>query len=438
MRGLMNNPALESIHFQSLGFFRELVAIFEEIREEQLGEEDDAPNAALYGMFTGAIKNHTGMNVAIGLDGVEFCVDIPEINRNNILINSSVKIFAGSNTGFQLISAASDLVARGGVNLKTGKVTGVFAEVSTTLHIPVDFVRDHKYTSEELAAFVLHEVGHLYTYYEFMSRTLVTNQVLAGLSKVLDGSGATEQREHGLMLAKKALGLEALDAKALAESTDKTTVETVVITQVAAKSKHELGENIYDLSTWEYLSDEYVARQGAGRHLVTGMDKLHRSNNNISFRSTVGYVTMEALKLGLFLGNLALATAVVGGGAVHLGGFAAITAPTMLALFAMDGVGAGHADLPGARFRRVRHQVVQALKDPELVKGDHRRLADDLQAIDQVLQYVNDRRQLVGVIWDAVNVFGYKGRDQKKLQQNLEELAANELFVHAAALKHHA
>ena len=35
MRGLMNNPrlALESVQFQSLGFFRELVAIFEEMKE---------------------------------------------------------------------------------------------------------------------------------------------------------------------------------------------------------------------------------------------------------------------------------------------------------------------------------------------------------------------------------------------------------------------
>lgn len=436
MRGLMNNPALESIHFQSQAFFRELVAIFEEIREEQQAGEDSEPSEVLYGLLSRAIKNHTGMNVTIDLDISDFCVDVPDISRNNILINSSEKMFAASTGGFQLISKASDLIARGGVNLKTGKVTGVFEEVSSVVHVPPKFVRDQKYTSEELAAIVLHEVGHLFTYYEFMSRTIVTNQVLAGLSKVLDGSGAVEEREQGLMLAKRALGLEILDTKSLAESPDKTTIETVVITQVIAKSKHELGKNIYDLSTWEYLADEYAARHGAGRHLVTGLNKIHRSQFNISFRSTAAYVSMEALKMGLVLCSMAFGAALVAG--VGAGALSVFTYPPMLALFAMDGSGDGTYDLPGARFKRVRNQIVQALKDPELVKGDHRRLADDLKAIDQVLQYVNDRRQLVEVVWDTLNVFGYKDRAQKKLQQNLEELAANELFVHAAALKHHA
>ena len=45
------------------------------------------------------------------------------------------------------------------------------------------------------------------------------------------------------------------------------------------------------------------------------------------------------------------------------------------------------------------------------------------------------RMELIGLIWDTVSPQSRKDRNQRLLQQNLEELAANDLFIAAVNLK---
>jgi hypothetical protein len=366
------------------------------------------------------IAHHTGLNITFELGNIDPCVEIPMVNKNNVLINSFIRNYLNSADGIKMVNDAHGVV-RGKVDLKNGKVSGIFADVLSKIHLPVEMITSSKYESEEMAAITLHECGHLFTYYEFISRSVTTNQVLAGISKALDGSGTVEQREAVLLSAKKALNLSDLDAKELAKSNSKQVTELVVITNVTKQSHSELGCNIYDFSSWEYLSDQYAARNGGGRHIVTALDKLYRGMKHISFRSTPSYLAMEALKIALFV---AVVTPV-----------GALTIDIATVLVIMDSQGDGTYDVPGARFKRVRDQIVENLKDKDLSTDDIARLNADLDAIDLVLKEVNDRRQFFGVIWDAIAVWNYKGRDQKKLQQDLESIAINELFVKAAALK---
>jgi len=106
-----------------------------------------------------------------------------------------------------------------------------------------------------------------------------------------------------------------------------------------------------------------------------------------------------------------------------------------LALAAMDSSGDGTQDTPEARFKRVRNQIVENIKNNTLSKNDVEKLNDDIKIIDSILKDVHDRRQFFGVIWDALNVFNYKQLNQKKLQQELEAIAANDLFIKAAEFK---
>jgi len=400
--------ATESIEFQNGTLFKELTLAFAEMKK--MGKEEVAEGEAVHNVI-GIIKHHTGLNVFINVADIPPSVDIPAVNKNNPLINSFIRNFLSSSDGLRMINEA-DGVARGSVSLKTGKVSGIFSEVKSTINLPVEIFTTKTHEPEEIAAITLHEIGHLFTYYEFMSRSVTTNQALAGLSKALDGSGSVQDRESVLITIKKAMKLTDLDEKELAKSNNNKVIEFVVISSIARQVESEIGTNIYDFSTWEYLADDYATRQGAGRHLVIALDKLYRGYWNISFRSLPVYIAMEALKLVL----VALS-------------------PFFVMFMLMDGSGEPTYDRPGARFKRVRNQIVEALKNDKLSKDDVENLNADLVAIDKMLESIEDRRQWVAVLWESVIPSERKMRSQQRLQQELEAIATNELFVKAAQLK---
>jgi len=424
MRTLFKDSSLslESINFQpNMLFFKELVMVFDQLAKVPARNMADSEFVT---QLSQVVAHHTRMSVGFSLGDIAPCVEIPMLDRNNILINEGIKNFVNSADGLRMIAASKDGTIRGAVNLRTGLVSGIFSEIKATIHLPTDMLTERsKFTSEEMAAITLHEIGHLWTYFEYSSRMLATNQALAGMSKALDTAKSPEQREVVFISVKKALNLADLDEKVLSAATNNSISEVVVISALARASVHELGANIYDFSTWEYLADQYAARQGAGRHIVTALDKLYRGMGNISFRSTAGYLAMEAVKFGLFA--LAATNPAFTFGGLLISVF----------LFAMDGQGDGTYDLPGARFKRVRNQIVEALKDKKLLPEDVKRYQDDLDAIDKILKNVNDRRQVIGVLWDMINPMTWKPAAQKKFQQDLEAIAANELFARAADFK---
>lgn len=410
MRGLLHTqPTLESIDFQSGAFFKELTLAFTELKKVK---KDDLQDPDHTGVLAAVVKQHTGMKIVFSIDEYEPCIEIPMVNKNNPLVNNYFRNYIDSSDGMRMIQNAGG-VARGTVNLRTGKVDGIYGDLEAKIHLPKTMFSTSTYSPEEIAAVTLHECGHLLTYFEYMARTVTTNQALAGMSKALDGSAGVDEREAVLINVKKALKLGELDVQALAKSNNKKVAEVVVITHVAQQAASELGSNIYDFSTWEYLSDQYAARQGAGRYLATALDKIFRGGWNISFRSMPAYLAFEAFKIvSLFL------------------------VPAVGVLFMMmDGISDPSYDRPGARVQRIRNQIVENLKDKKLSKDDQERLAADLTVVDEMAKQINDRRQLLNVIWDTLSPSSRKARNQELLQKQLEDLAANDLFVKAAALK---
>jgi hypothetical protein len=417
--------ALESIDFQGGAFYAELTAAFEalsKMTDAQLRYEGDDPDAA-HLLLTGIVRQHTGLNVKFILADYYPCVMIPEINRNNVLINDFTKNFLDNKDGIKFIKEAKGF-ARGSVNLKTGRVTGVFTELVSTIYLPVKMIRGSKYTPGENAAVTLHEVGHLFTYYEFISRTVRTNQVLAGVTRALDQSSTQKDREAVLMTAKQALDLKDMDAAEVAKITNAKVVEVVIITSVVKETRSEIGTNLYDSNNFEFLADQFASRQGASRDLVTALDKLHREFGVMAFRSQPFYILMEAVKLVLFVGGLAT-IASVGWPAFALA----------LTLMANDAVGDPTYDRPEVRLKRIRNDLIERSKQKDLAPGEDKQIKEDLVAIEKILEGVKDRFQLIGYVTRYVFGLGRARFEAEALQQELESFVANNLFGRADDLK---
>lgn len=421
--------SMESIKFQhSAAFFKELTLAFSELKKKKA--KDLREDAEASGHISKIIKNHTKLKVAFDISDFGPMVEVPHLNKNHPLVHDVHRDWISSADGLRMIAEAGGAV-HGSVNLVTGKVSGVFEDMDNRMYFPDDMIGGSRYSPEELAAVCLHEIGHLFTYCEYMSRSVTTNQVLAGLAKGLGQAGTPADREVILVGVKKALHLD-IDTGELAKEKNNEVVTYVVISNVAKTTADEIGFNIYDLNTWEALSDAYAARQGAGAHLVTALDKIYRLHGSISFRSTAGYVGMEALKFTLIIGGMVL---IAGSGTVFPGAFP-LTLGTVMAL--MDGMGDGTYDRPGIRLLRVRNQIVEEMKNTKISPEEGQRLSDDLMAIDEVLKDVKDREQFSGLIYNVFSSDSRRRLSQEKLTRELETIATNNLFASSLALRQQA
>lgn len=446
MRGLLNNTtlALESVQFQNQNFFKDLITIYRALKQLPSHEVIGSNLRLELGR---TVKRHTGIDAVFSFEpnGGAY-VSVPNLDRNHPLLRTIDRHYADHGAGLVSLDKHQGLL-RGKVNLKTGHVSGFWSEYTCVIGVSAYYILG-PLSPEELAALTLHEVGHLFTYFEFVTRQVTTNQALAELSKKLDGSNSPEEREAVIAHLQGAHGVK-LDAKQLAQSPDDV-VEMVLIRFWAERAVSELGSNIYDFSSWEYLADQYAARYGAARYVVTALAAMERTEGHISFRSTGEFLFMEAIKVsvmgaamfagGTFMILASLLGPLMGEGARMIGRAVArqmLQYPFLL--IKMDERGDGRYDSPEARFKRLRNQTVEAMKLAHLPKSEYARLHDDLLAIDAVLATCNDRRQLIDVLKDTLR-YPFNGGNpeqrQKELQQQLEALAANDLFVKAQEFRH--
>lgn len=407
----MGQLVKESIAFQSSTFFDELTLAFDEVKN--LKENEVGDSEPIY-RISKIIKNHTNLNITIDAENdYPPCIDIPNIDRNNPLINAAQRAIVNSTDGLTMIESSNE-VLHGTVNIKTAKVSGVFSDIKAKMYLGKAFIQGNKYTSQELAAITLHEVGHLFTYFEFITRTVRTNQVLAGLSKILDGSENQEKREVALLSAKKALKLDKLDLSQLKDVNTKTT-QVVLIDALVKETRTELGYNLFAESSWEYLCDQFSARHGAGVHLATALSKIYKSQYNISYRSLAVYLAVEMIKV-ILISNLAF-----------LG--------ILFLVVMFDSQDGGGYDLPSARLKRIRDQATQYLKNKQISDVERRRILDEIESIDKLLAEMTNRKQLFTYIHEFFSKRTRDERAYRKLQYELEDIAMNDLYVKAAEFK---
>ena len=407
----MGRLVKESIAFQNTTFFDELTLAFDEVKN--LKETDVGDSEPIY-RISKIIKNHTNLNITIDAENdYPPCIDIPNIDRNNPLINAAQRAIVNSTDGLTMIESSNE-VLHGTVNIKTAKVSGVFSDIKAKMYLGKAFIQGNKYSSQELAAITLHEVGHLFTYFEFITRTVRTNQVLAGLSKILDGSENQEKREVALLSAKKALKLDKLDLSQLKDVNTKTT-QVVLIDALVKETRTELGYNLFAESSWEYLCDQFSARHGAGVHLATALSKIYKSHYNISYRSLAVYLAVEMIKV-ILIANLAF-----------LG--------ILFLLVMFDSQDGGGYDLPSARLKRIRDQATQYFKNKQISDVERRRILDEIESIDKLLAEMTNRKQLFTYIHEFFSKRTRDERAYRKLQYELEDIAMNDLYVKAAEFK---
>lgn len=421
---MLKKYAMEAIGFQSDMLFRELTATITELRAGQINERtiNDSPLIAL-------IKKRTGMTVVFDEYKTlnAYCM-IPAVSAQNPIIRKTVAAIVGEKDTLKAIAKAGG-VARGFVDDVNGKVSGFLSEI--TLHVAVgNPILDGSkgFSAEETAGILLHELGHGFTFLSCIADGIGSNYAIG---RAIEECISTEDRKRRIAVidaAATATGTEITDPATLAETASREGFEVVFANALRTRKRSRYGSPLYDLISAEQLADQFAARHGAGRAVVTGLDRLNRRFGVKSLQNTSTWVMSESVR-SLFqiftLVSGTIASPVLGGIALAVFGLT----------FVFMNPYEDSYDRPVDRFVRIRNDLVAALKDTGLSPLARKTIEADIATIDGVTQVYKDRDSFYQTVWRWFHPKGAQQVQQKQLLKQVEELLSNDLFLKASQLQ---
>lgn len=347
------------------------------------------------------------------------CVYPPLVDRNNPIAADFWVEFRENDDALQQIKKAKGAIS-GTVDLRNARVGGVFSEIVCEMHVGDQFFFNSKFTGAHIAAIMCHEIGHVHTYFEALSEVATINRVLQAVcTDVLKGADY-ERRLVLLTEAERVLGCK-IDLKEEHAKMDKMEgYQILIIESTARKARSALGSPLYDFKSWEQSSDQFATRLGYGVHLAEALAEMHKLFDTPTYWSAPRFYLMEVFKW-LF-----------GIGLMIVPGYNLIF---VLLLFMMGNPLWDVYDSPADRIVRIRRETLGELKNQKIDPKRRKTLLEDIEAMDRMLEGMKDRRTFYERVWILLSSTARSGTRQQRIQQELESLANNDLFLASAKLK---
>ena len=423
--------AMEAIGFQGPEVANKLAAYLTDIMQERTGKEADASKARKD--MIKYLKDTTGMKLDITFDTDMAPCTLPfHINPDTILGYKTLKDFYVEESNATM-KRLKEVKNRSHIDLDKGRVSGIFSEYETPIYMGYYAIRSMRLTPREIAAILAHEVGHCLVAYEMAFRAVRTNQILAAASKAAAG-GDKGQYEYVLKTAEEVLDLKSGMFDEIKETKDQKTVMTVIMGKAERKTHDDslMGNTTYDITTFEALADNYAARLGLGKELVTGLEKLYREFGAAEF-SSVARIAATMLDIYSVVSMIGAVIAMGSNpimGALYLG-------LNMWGLYArLDGRDHNNVyDKLTIRFKRVKEQIIQYLKDKSLPAADVKRSLESVAHIEKTIAQISEYKGFLPAIFNMVDPASRAVNSARDIQQNLEAMVANDMYLKAAALR---
>ena len=419
--------AMESIAFQDKGFANSLTKYFQSILDNYKSGED-AQNSEERDQIVKLTFERTGLRIKLNLDSSVLFTIPPTINNGHIFSHSWFRETA-SNDENVLLKRLKEFKQTSYVDLKNARVGGFFSEIESTIVVGYDTSKIYKLNAGEMTAFYLHELGHVFTTYEYISNTITTNFALATTIRSLN-KGDSKKHEYVVKeLGKVVSGDERMFAE-LEGVTDKTVTTALIIGNTQDWYRSESGVSNYDETTCEAVADAFAARFGLAREVVSVVAKIHKATGDAPYYGFTRVIfamnqCAAMVLLPLVIGILGLPLIAVAIGIINA-----------IALYVS---GDGHRDFTyddlKVRFMRVKEQSMEMLKNKHISKTDKQY---QLQAIASIEKQIAEIKGGDGNVIRAVSNFVFpsnrKAKKAIELQRELEQLSANDIFAKAAEL----
>jgi len=422
---LQANVAVEAIQHQGKSsLFTKISTILTEVRESG----DLSAEAFNTAGLAAAIFDESGISVKIIVDqstAFNAAVEVPQIDKNNPIIAQLQRMMHTNNDLAKVIKFTGNKLI-GIVDKKESRLYGGFSKLLCPLYLTVGILSSDKFTSDELAAVILHELGHVFTYFEHLiDLTSSTYAISAAADKMLKLETNVDRIEV-LSDFEKVTNLSLKDKETIANSTDKGTVYTHLSCEALKQRRNQEGNEVYAYRGFEFSSDQFAARHGAGYALVSAMIKVDRAIwLNPSYISWPLHIAIQLAKTLYIVAALAFSIAAVAPINVIAIGVLLLSARPMDKLY----------DDPEARLTRIVNEMKAELKNTQLTDMRRKQVVEDVYQAKKLMEPVADKATVLEAIWHYILPGGNETHKHTTFQQELEALAHNDLYLASALFK---
>lgn len=425
--------ALEAIDFQGPEFANKLISLFEVVLASttaKLATESKARQEIINLTFkTTGIK----INLVFEDDWDNYTI-APYINGNHIFTDPLFRGFQTNDTN-RLLTVMQNFKSRTFVDLKNAKVGGFFSEVESPIHLGWYDLQVLKVSAKECVAVFLHELGHIFTTYEFYTRTIFTNQALACVARSLNSVSMQPSDPKHQYVLKKLGEVIADDENYYQEITDVkdgTVITSVIIGKTFRPEFSDMKTIGYDYSSCEAQADAFAARFGLGRELVTYLAKSHKLYGTAEYSSAerLNIIFSEMTTL-VFLPTISIAVSIITGNVSVL---LLLLLSFMSLLLSGDTFKDFTYDDLKVRFARIKEQLIASIKSKKISDKDKKTVLQSIKEIESAMAEAKKVPDLYRAVANFVFPFNRKIKKAIDLQRDLEVLSANDVYIRAAEL----
>lgn len=408
---------VEAIAYQSTKFYDELTDLVEQYRKAGIYSTTEAAKIGIPKL----IEDYTGMSVRIDVEdswSPNAMIRIPDMDKNHPMLNNFYRGWFTNNDMHTISKMVNDKFT-GIIDRKNAKVAGHFSKITAPMYLTTAILKSEKFTSREVTAIMLHELGHLYTYFERIIDLVSINYAAWSAAERIMKTEQDTDRVVILTEFSNAVDANLIEKETLAKLDGKEVIFTHLVCETVKNRRNEEGDMVYSYRGYEFSSDQFAVRHGAGSDLAIALDKVYRAQFiNPSYLSWPTHVAIQSVS---FLYHLLMASS----------GFVG-TLFTALVLLAARPMNKTYDD-PRQRMERIKREMVGELK---LKLSDERRrqLVQDVEAIDTMMVGVKDKAEWLEAVWKYLLPAGRSSQAKMEFQQTLERLANNNLFLQAARL----
>ncbi len=422
-------PAFEAIAYQGQSMlFQELTAIFQKFLNDRQFSQSAMANLKLETV----IEKYTGLSTKVkyvNSSVMNASAQLHPIHVNNPLERKVQDMFRVLTDAYGqaevrewhqnelhdlgFLSRSVDIV----IDRKNGMLKGLRGVIHE-LRLYGGLFKG-KLTASEIAAVTLHEIGHVFNYYEWLLKTASTNVVLDAAWKAYSKANDAEVKLRIIDYTSKCLELDEAHQPKGTELRSKDQFFTLYLTSVLPTIRANLGNVAYDVRNSEQAADQFAARHGAARDLTTALAKmdgpfaLHRY-------SKLTFVLVSAVNAAIAL-LVSLSWPLVGVAIVIV----------LLATLASSDFNHEDYDTPKQRNAKLMGEIVSALKNDGIDPNERAKLLNDYEVLKELDSKIQEHTGLFSLVWRNLTSYRRNQHSLMKFQQELEQLTNNELYVKA-------
>ena len=412
-------PSLEFMQFQSDALFKEMTAAIGVIRVQGNPTTKVVFESGLENIINKRLKTQIELRVR-DTPALQAYAALPDLNKTHPFM----AIFGVPETDAQLgrfVANLPQMLKRvGTVNMDEGIVSGVFSEIPVTVAISSGFFNSRA-TDSEIAAVLLHEIGHVVTYFYYILHGTIGGFISTAIATAAVGAKGDAERRIIFEQGARVMGIDGVGVATMLQQTPAQNAEllqTLYVNETTNQLRSQTGYGVYELKCCEQLADAFAARFGAGLALASGLhylENIHsQSRGRVTYVASMACATVQKIISPLTSGKIPE------------------TNPLLLLLTGQE---INPYDTFPNRIKLIKQHLIEGLKVKGLDPEDRKKFIKDAEEIDKILKTVEYQPTFFDRIRSVVFPRSKRKIAVQDLQKTIEDMMYNETFIHAAKLQ---